>query len=97
MKIQLSDITAIASLGDNKLLLILNRDVGTPSIRCCQVDLDEKEYFFYDNIETPLKFTPYEEVPESEREFFRNWIARKMPNDKIVEILQWFDEEIEND
>ena len=93
MRYQLSDLTPIASFGNSDLLLVLNEDVDTPSVRCCQVDLYEKKYFFFQNIETVLRFTPYEDVPENEWEFFREWIGRKMPNDKIVEILQGFDTE----
>lgn len=97
MRYQLSDLTPIASFGDLDLLLVLNEDVSKPSIRCCQIDLDQKKIFFFHNIETVLRSTPYEEVPEIEWEFFRNWIARKMPNDKIVEILQGFDTELNDE
>ena len=92
MKTQLSDITAIACLGDFFVLLIKNTDVENEGCRCCQLDLDNGKYVFFENINLPLKFTPYEEIAEIARESYRNEIYRRVKDSTIVEILQGFEE-----
>jgi len=71
LETQLSDLTAIANLGNFLILLIKNADVQNQGCRCCQLNLENGKYNFFEDINLPLKVTPFEEVPESQRESYR--------------------------
>jgi len=92
LKTQLSDITAIANFGDLLILLIKNADVQNEGCKCCQLNLENGKYVFFEDINLPLKFTPYEEIPEFQRESYRVEIYRRVKDSIIVEILQSFEE-----
>lgn len=92
METQLSDITAIASLGNLLVLLIKNSDIENEGCRCCQLNLESGKYIFFEDINLPLKFTPFEEIAEIARESYRDEIYRRVKDSIIVEILQGFEE-----
>lgn len=94
MEKQLSDIVVVTALEDI-ILLIKEIDIETPNAKCCQLDMSTNKYIFFDDINIPLKFIPFEETSKESWESYREEIYKRVKDSIIVEILQGFEGEVD--
>ena len=87
---KMNEIYPIAKLGDE--ILIINKEdlefVGKEKaleVKCVKVDLDGGIIVELLELEDYLKFSPWEEVEEEERESILNKITDKFPESELTE------------
>jgi hypothetical protein len=83
----IKEIIPLAVFNESRLLVSFSEPTNSLEYECFLIDLEERS-ISKQELQKMLKFTPYEEIPKEQYRFYRNEIYKKIPNEKIVFMLE---------